>query len=142
MAFHQFKTEIFIQAPAEHVWHVMLDVERWPEWTASISKVILLDQGPIAVGKRAKVIQPKLQPAVWKFTKIQPNTGFEWITGNFMLRMVAQHWIQPISGGVQVTLTVDVSGWLGGYVAKKYGKLTQDYIQMEANGLKTKSESR
>lgn len=142
MAFHQFNTEIFIQASAEQVWQVMQDVERWPEWTASISKVIPLDQGPIAVGKRVKVIQPKLQPAVWKFTKIQPNNGFEWITGNFVLRMVAQHWIQAVAGGAQVTLSVDISGWLAGFVAKKYGKLTRDYLQMEANGLKVKTESR
>jgi len=141
MAIHQFKTEIDIVATPERVWEVMRDLERWPEWTTSITKMTLLDPQPIALGTRVQVLQPELQPAVWKFTVIEPDKGFEWATGNFMLRMLAGHWITPTASGVKVTLTIDVSGWLGGYVARKYGDLTRQYMGVEARGLKARSEA-
>lgn len=141
MAIHQFKTEIDIAATPGRVWDVMRDVERWPEWTASISKMTLLDPQPLAIGKRVRVLQPELPPAVWKFTVIEPDKGFEWVTGNFILRMVAAHWIEPTASGVKVFLTIDVSGWLAGYVAKQYGDLTRQYMGIEARGLKASSEA-
>ena len=142
MATHQFKTEIHISATPERAWEVMADLPHWPEWTASISQMILLDPAPIAVGKRVKVIQPQLQPAVWKFTALEPNRGFEWTTGNFLVRMLAKHWIEPQADGVRLVLIIDVSGWLTGFVVRKFGKLTEEYMAMEANGLKARSEGK
>ena len=40
----------------DRVWAVMSDIERWHEWTASITGIQKLEPGPLAVGLRARVL--------------------------------------------------------------------------------------
>ena len=119
----------------------MSDVERWHEWTPSITSVERLDSAPLAVGSRARVKQPKLAPATFVVTEWQPERGFDWVTRNPAVTAVGRHWIQPIASGVRVTLSVEFSGPLAGLIAWLYGGLTSRYVQMEAEGLKKRSEA-
>jgi hypothetical protein len=56
------------------VFAVLHDVERWPEWTMTAVKK--MDDGPLVVGSKVRVRQPKLLPAVWLVTELDENRAF------------------------------------------------------------------
>lgn len=136
-----FNIAIDIQASPERVWAVMSDLERWPEWTSSISSVQRLDQGPVAIGSRAKVRQPKLLPTEWEITEWSPGAGFTWVTRRPGVAVVARHTIEAIENGSRVTLTLQFQGFFGPLIARLTRSINDRYLAMEANGLKARSEA-
>jgi uncharacterized protein YndB with AHSA1/START domain len=139
----EFKILVDIAAPPAFVWPIVRDVEHWHEWTASITRITRLDQGPLRIGSRAEVEQPKLPKNTFVVTALEENRGFTWETRSPGLRGAGHHWIEPIHDGrgSRVTLGVDFRGPLAWVVGRIYGGLTQRYIEMEAEGLKRRSET-
>lgn len=137
-----YTTSITINAPAERVWAVMTDVERWPEWTASVSSVERLDSGPFTTGSRARIKQPKLPTTIWTVTAIQPGRSFTWRAQSSGVTTVANHQIAPAADGqsVTVTLSIEESGPLAPLVRLLASGMTRRYVNMEAEGLKERSE--
>lgn len=131
---------IAIDASPDRVWAVMSDVERWHEWTASITSVERLDDGPVGVGSRARVRQPKLRPSVYEITSWTPGREFTWATRQPGVTGIARHVVEPVDGGSRVTLSVEFSGLLATVVAWLAGGLTRRYMAMEAAGLKARAE--
>lgn len=133
-----FRTVVEIAAPPARVWRVIADVERWHEWTASITGIRRLDDGPLGMGSRAEVRQPKLPTNTFVVTALEVDRGFTWETSSPGLRGAGLHWIEPLDGGTRsrVTLGVDFRGPLAWLVGLFYGGLTQRYIEMEAAGLR------
>ena len=62
-------SSIEVEAPAAVVWDVFSDVERWPEWTASVTRLVALDGPGIAVGRRFGIKQPRMPNLVWEVTR-------------------------------------------------------------------------
>ena len=118
----------------------MSDLERWPEWTASVTEIVCTSSGALGVGSTARVKQPKLAPANFVVTAWTPDRGFDWETRNALVTAVGHHAIEPLGTGSRVTLWVEFSGPLAGLVAWAYGGLTRRYVQMEAEGLKRRAE--
>lgn len=139
----EFRIVIDIAAPPSHVWPVIRDVECWHEWTASITSITRLDDGPMRHGSKALVRQPKLPANTFVVTALEEGRGFTWETRSPGLQGAGHHWIEPIDGGrgSRVTLGVDFRGPLAWLVGRLYGRLTQRYIEMEAAGLKNRSET-
>lgn len=136
-------TTISIDAPAERVWQTMADVERWHEWTASITRIERLDDGPLGVGARARVEQPKLPPATWTVTDWQPGRSFTWISTGPGFTTTGVHAVEPESPTTsRATLVVRFGGLLGPLVALLSRRLTTTYLGFEATGLKRRSEER
>jgi uncharacterized membrane protein len=136
-----FEVSVDIAAPPQHVWRVTTDVERWPEWTASVLSVRRLDSGPFRVGSRARIRQPGFLPALWEVTEIDEGRGFTWVTSSHGIRAAGHHRVDPISGGSRATLSVDYKGLLSGVVATLLAEKTERFLRLEAAGLKKRSES-
>lgn len=135
-----FTVSTDIAAPPERVWQVMSDVERWDEWTPSITKIKRLDNGSFAVGSRALVRQPKLPPALWKVAAIEPGRSFTWISVAPGLRAIGHHGVEPTATGSRATLLLELQGIFGGIWGRLTRRLTERYLIFEANGLKARSE--
>jgi uncharacterized protein YndB with AHSA1/START domain len=135
-----FSITIDIAAPAERVFQVMSDVERWHEWTPSVTSVKRIGDGPLAIGSRAIIRQPKFPPALWKVSAIEPGRSFTWISGAPGLRVVGHHSVEPTAAGSRATLSLDLRGFLGGVFGAMTKDLTERYLAFEANGLKARSE--
>jgi uncharacterized membrane protein len=134
----EFSITVEIPAPPRLVWSVMADVERWPEWTASVSRVKRLSPGPLQVGSRMRIHQPKLPPAIWRVTELIPNAGFTGVSVAPGIRVTAHHTLESIAAGTRVTLSIRYDGFLRRLLACWTGKLNDRYLAMEANGLKAR----
>jgi hypothetical protein len=119
----------------------MSDVERWPEWTSSITSVQRLDSGPFGSGARVRIKQPRLAPQNWVVTDWQHGRSFTWVTAGPGLRVTATHAVQPTPSGSRANLSLDFEGVLGVLLARLLRSLTTRYMQLEADGLKRRSES-
>lgn len=138
----EFSETIDIAASAERIWEVMADVTRWPEWTASITSVTLDANQWFREGTRARIRQPGLPPATWVITELDPRRGFTWVSRSPGVKATARHAIEPSGAGCTVTLSVRYEGALGPLVAWLFRGKTEQYLLLEAHGLKRRVEER
>jgi uncharacterized membrane protein len=133
---------IDIAAPAARVWEFMSAVERWPEWTSSVTGVELLEGEPLRVGSRVRIRQPRLPTAIWTVTALDPGRSFRWQNTSPGVRSVADHRVEALGNdGARVTLSIEWTGPLSPLLRLLFGRLSRRYVQMEATGLKRRSEA-
>jgi uncharacterized membrane protein len=132
---------IEIDAPPQLVWDVFSDVEHWPDWTESVTSLVGLDGPALAVGKRFAIKQPGMQKLVWKVTEIDPGMSWTWVQRAPGSVVTARHNVtaRP-GGGTFVRQELDQSGVLGALVGRLMVKKTRRFLELEARGLKARSE--
>ena len=127
-----------IDAPATVVWDVFSDVERWPEWTASVTSLIALDGPGIAVGKRFEIKQPRMPKLVWEVTDVEPGRSWTWVQRSPGGLTKASHDVEALSGSrSRVRQQIDQGGPVGALVGLAMRSMTRRYLDMEAAGLKS-----
>lgn len=130
-----------IAAPAERVWEVLVDVERWSEWTETVTQVRRLDEGPLRPGSRARISQPKIPETEYVVTALDPGRSFTWVATGPGVTTTARHEVEALSGDrTRVRLVVELGGWLGSVMGRFYRGLTDRYLANEAAGLKSRCE--
>jgi uncharacterized membrane protein len=130
-----------IDAPAHLVWEVFSDVQRWPEWTASVTSLVGKDGANLAVDKRFSIKQPGMSKLVWKVTEINPGSYWTWVQRSPGVRVSARHWVIPQpGGGTVVRQQLEQRGVLGALVGRMMIKKTKRFLELEAQGLKARSE--
>ena len=132
-----------IAAPADVVWRVFSDVEHWPEWTASVTKLTGLDGPELRPGAHFEIRQPRFPKLVWEVTEVEPGTSWTWVTRSPGATTTATHIVRAASPDRTVVEQVlDQGGPLGSLVARLMAGTTRRYLEMEAAGLKARSEER
>lgn len=120
----------------------MADVERWPQWNPSVTGAQWLDGGQLAVGSRARIKQPRLAPAVWQVTNVEPGRSFDWVSRGPGWTTRATHRVQPGDDvHSQVHLSIEQTGPLSWLIGALLGRLVRRYVQMETNGLRQAAEA-
>lgn len=136
------ETTFPVDAPPALVWQVLTDVEGWSSWTASVSSVERLDEGPLRVGSRARIAQPRIPTVVWEVGELDEGHSFTWTQGRRAARTTAAHSVDADGrGGSRVHLSVAQEGVVGSVVGRLYKGLTDRYLAMEAAGLTTRCEA-
>jgi carbon monoxide dehydrogenase subunit G len=130
-----FETSRHIDAATQPVWEVLFDVAHWPEWMPTVDSLERLDEGPFVVGSRAKVRQPKLPPASWEVTDVVDGRSFTWEAKGPGMRTVGRHEVAPEAEGCKLTLSIEQSGVMGAVASMVWRRLTQRYIELEAESL-------
>ena len=141
MMMKDYSVSVQIRATPERVWAVMSDVEHWHEWTPTITRIRRANDGPMRVGARARVWQPRLPPADWVVTAFEDGHGFEWESRAPGVRVLARHSVVSALDGSRVTLSIQYTGLFGGLIGRLTASLNRRYIALEADGLKRRAEA-
>ena len=137
----RFEHAISITAPPERAWEVLVDVEQWPTRIPTVDRAERLDDGPLAVGSKTRLAQPKLPEAVWTVTELTTHRDFTWTSTSPGIQITASHLIEPTPEGCRMTLAVEIVGWLApvGWLMSK--SRTQEYVKTEAASIKAAAEA-
>ena len=139
---NDFRESVDIDAPTERVWAATVDIEHWPEWTPTVTRARRLGSGPMRVGSRFLIYQPKLPPALWAVGALEPLRTMILKSGLPGMRVIAHHHLEARGEGCAVTLSVHFEGMFGGALARWTGDLNNRYLEIEAEGLKRYCENR
>ncbi|HEY0152832.1 MAG TPA: SRPBCC family protein [Longimicrobium sp.] len=142
----RFTNTTKVDAPPEVVFGVLCEVERWHEWTPTVTRVERLDAtgAPLALGSRLRIVQPKVPPAEWTVTEFEEGRGFRLFSRSPGATVKADHRAEPGDGGQRsrVTLSVTFTGFLGRIIGWLMRGLNERYLAQEAAGLKLRCEER
>lgn len=124
-----------IDAPADLVWRTVKDVEKWPEWTPTMTEVRLRGDD-LRAGSVASVRQPKQPVRTWTVTALNEGRSFTWASAARGLRMSADHVVTEENGRTTVLLTFALSGPMARLANLLTGRFIRQAIATEAASLK------
>ncbi|WP_412067195.1 SRPBCC family protein [Rubrivirga sp. IMCC43871] len=131
---------LHIDASPDVVWAVTEDVDRWPEWTPTISSVRRLDDLPLGIGSKALVKQPGQAEAEWTVTDFVAGERFCWQTERTGLVVEATHELRPEGAGTLNVLRVVASGVLAPLLSPVLRPLVLRALVRENLGLRARCE--
>ena len=130
-----------VAAPADRVSSILQDVEAWPTWTASVSKVEWVSGDAMSVGAVARIKQPGFPSANWTVTEVIPGRSFTWEAKSRGVRSVGMHEVSPEGrDACTVRLAISQRGFLAPLLTLIAGRKSRRYVQMEADGLTRAAE--
>lgn len=130
-----------VSAPPEDVWRLFVDVERWPQLSASMREVRRLDTGPLRVGSEAIVRQPRLPRTRWRVTELRPGRSFTWETTAGGMTTAGGHVVEEGAEGSVITLSLHEHGPLAPLMNALIGGLSRRYLSMEMEGFRRAAEA-
>lgn len=132
---------VTIAAPPERAWAVIVDVERWPGRIPTVESAQRLDAGPLAVGSRTRLRQPRLPEAVWTVTELADGSSFTWESSSRGVTVTAGHLVEPHPDGSRLTLSLSLSGPLAGIGWLAGRSMITQYVETEAASIRRLAEA-
>ena len=121
---------------------MLSDIEGWPGRIETVDTVELLTPAPLGKGSRVHLKQPKLPDGTWDITVWDAPAHFEWTQKEGGITIVAGHRVEALGEGrARLTLTIDMRGLLVPIFGRMYKGLTNDYMHLEAEGIKRAAET-
>jgi uncharacterized membrane protein len=136
----RWENTVEIAAPVDVVWNLTLDVEKWPAITPTMTRVVRLEDGPLRVGSRARIKQPRLSEAVWTVTRLDEGREFTWQTPRWGMTMIGSHHLEPVGDQCRNTLTLDVTGPGSAVFGRLFGRMMLRAIQTENAGFRAAAQ--
>jgi uncharacterized membrane protein len=136
----RFASSVDIAAPPAEVFAVYSDVERWPDWTPTVRSVERLDLGPLRLGSRTRIRQPRLPTTVWEVTEYVEGVRFVWVARAPGALTTGSHEVAASPAGSTATASIEQRGPLGLLVGLLTRRLTVRYLEQEAQGLRARCE--
>jgi uncharacterized protein YndB with AHSA1/START domain len=131
-----------IGAPAADVWRVFTDVERWPEWTATVRSIEIVRGSGVEPGARVRIRQPWLPAMTWEVSEVDPGVSWSWVARSPGVVTVARHTVTPTGPGTtRVEQAIEQRGPFAGIAGLLTGRLTRRYLAIEGAGLKQRCEA-
>lgn len=132
--------ETHVLAPVERLWSLTEDLEAWPALTPTMTSVERLDDGPVRVGSRARVVQPRQRPTTWRVRAVEPPHVFVWETTTAGVRLVAGHHLSEVVSGTRVRLVLDVLGGGGALLGRLGRPVLRRVLATETDGFRRAAE--
>jgi uncharacterized membrane protein len=130
---------LMIDAPAELIWELNTDVERWPARTPTVQSVARLDDGPFRVGSRARIKQPGQRSATWTVTRMLPGHEFSWQSKRRGLVLTGTHRVETAGPETRNTLEIEVTGPLSRVFGLLFGVAIRRALRLENAGFKSEA---
>lgn len=132
-----------IDAPVALVWEVFADVERWADWTESVTEIVGLDGPDLGEGRRFRIKQPRMPKLVWTVVALDPGTSWTWHQSSPGGSTTAVHEVVAIADDrTRVRQSLEQAGPVGALFGQVMRGMTRRYLELEAQGLKAASERR
>ena len=137
-----FRYVIEIRVSPARVWSALLDIDHWPEWNTAVTRIRRLDMGPLSLGSRTRIWQPRLMPAVWCVTSLDEQRHiFTWATHSTGVQVSARHQVEAVGAHSRLTLALHYSGVLGPFMARLLRDTNWDFLAREGTGLRDRCEA-
>lgn len=134
--------EIEVDAPAGALWAALTDVQSWPDWTPTVTSVERLDDGPLAVGSRTRIKQPRMAAIVWEVRTMDAGREFTWVGRSPGVLTAGGHLLTTVGERTRLTLSITHTGPLAGLIGRLTRSRTRRYLIREAEGLKASAQAR
>jgi len=138
-----YEASATLNASAAAVWQVLSEVEAWPTWTATMSAVQGREGPALKLGASFTIHQPRLRPATWVVTALDPPRTFQWTSRSPGLCVQADHVVQASGpAACRLLLRIGFAGLLAPVAGRLARALTQAYLEQECASLKAVVEAK
>jgi uncharacterized protein YndB with AHSA1/START domain len=99
-----------IQAPADAVWQILVDLDDWPRWGLTVARAEL-EGGLLTLGTQGRVWTPVGVPLPFEITEFVPGRSWAWQVAGVP---ATRHGVDPDGDGCRVWMSAP--GWAPAYL--------------------------